>query len=483
MHLRGLVMYYRDTLPEIVWTDPEATVRHIHDDILSKATTGKVKKSEFEEKICPDEKFRTLLLEEKIIFLDESNEKEIQYFVPMQLPLSEKDSNFKIINFDFSKPNFILKFNNFVPFGLINQLICLFGVHCDDQKQFWRDQLIFTFNREYKIWIRLDFSNLEIAVHIYKKDDVKTPSLSLPDLEKLIFINIIDLYNGNDIKYYWDKDNELNIERKGYDWKTKSGEINLKQNTIKEYIQRQEIETPDDLYISTNGNCFLRHRIIETMKEYQDKITVYPINVNTKEIDEDNPTTDNILNYIRFTNNKKVKEMKKKIFISYSRKDVDYKNELRNHLNMLKISDIADNWSCEDISIEKWHEEIQKELQESDLIIYMLSANFFSSHYILENEVKEGIKQVSEDKSKKLLCVIVSDFIGLDKLKEFSKNNPFNDTLEAITKLSDWQYLPYGKTENKVTGNSEEKIIPLKRHPYIDEAYKQITEKISQLFN
>jgi hypothetical protein len=42
------------------------------------------------------------------------------------------------------------------------------------------------------------------------------------------------------------------------------------------------------------------------------------------------------------------------------------------------------------INIGKWHDQIQKELEEIDFIIFMLSANFFSSNYFLENEVKRG---------------------------------------------------------------------------------------------
>ena len=166
--------------------------------------------------------------------------------------------------------------------------------------------------------------------------------------------------------------------------------------------------------------------------------------------------------------------MSKKIFISYSRKDVDYKNELKKHLNLLKMFDIADNWSCEEISIGKWDEQIQKELKDSDLIIYMLSANFFNSRYT----EKEGMEQIIKGQNKKILCVIVSDFVGLDKLKQFLQGESLTDTRKAALELASWQFLPYGTIVNQVTGNSEEKIIPLKRHPYIDEAYAQITEKI-----
>ena len=278
MHLRGLVMYYRDTLPEVVWTDPTATVKYIYDDILSKAKYGFVKKDIFETEICHDEKIRTLLMEEKIIFCDNSNISNIQYIIPMQLPLLESEGNihFKLLKSFTKKPNLILKFKNFIPFGLINQLICLFGVHPDDEKQFWRDQLIFTFNQEYKVWIQLDFSTLEITVNIHKKNSIEKPYLSLSELEKLIIFNIIDLYNGNEIIYYWDNGNELSIGKKGYEWKSNHRNLSIKLDTIKEYIQRRKIDTPEDLYISIEGKPFLQYSCIEEMKENKNTVTIYP---------------------------------------------------------------------------------------------------------------------------------------------------------------------------------------------------------------
>jgi internalin A len=169
---------------------------------------------------------------------------------------------------------------------------------------------------------------------------------------------------------------------------------------------------------------------------------------------------------------------KKKVFISYSRKDVEYKNELKKHLKILQTFNIVDNWSCEEITIGKWNDQIQTALEESDLIIYMLSANFFTSKYILDNEVQKGMQWISNDENKQILCVIVSDFVGLDKLKDAVKDSDTNSLQDSLLQLADYQYLPYANVINSVTGNNEEKIIPLKVHPDIDHALKQITEKV-----
>lgn len=168
-----------------------------------------------------------------------------------------------------------------------------------------------------------------------------------------------------------------------------------------------------------------------------------------------------------------------KVFISYSRKDVDFKDELKKHLNILSQFNITDNWSCEDIKIGNWNDQIQKELDESNVIIYMLSANFFSSSYILEKEV-QSVMDGKRDK-KSILCVIVSDFVDLDKIESHLQNWKISDKQSAILMLKDFQYLPYGKEFNQVTRQNEEKIIPLKQfsnNSNIETALKQIVEKV-----
>ncbi len=145
---------------------------------------------------------------------------------------------------------------------------------------------------------------------------------------------------------------------------------------------------------------------------------------------------------------------------------------------------IADNWACEDMEIGKWHEQIQKELEDSDLIIYMLSANFFSSAYIIEQEVIKGMELIAQNKNKKILPIIVSDFVGLDKIKK-AMNGEIDAKQEKILGLGDFQYLAYGKGINPLTHNGEEKILTLKdfaNRNELEKALSQICEKIIEIF-
>lgn len=472
---RGMVLYYPEskTLSGIVWLNPSETIRYIHSEILSTPLLnekhGVIASADF-DRICTDHpQIKELLLNEKVIFYDKTAG---NYIVPSYLPLSsECEDDFDIMAFDFAKPDFILKFNCFIPFGLINQLICLYGNN-PDKKRFWRDQLIFTYNKEYKIWIKLDFTYLEIAVHITPKSGNNANNrLKLQEVEKIIFLNIIDLYWGNEIKYLG----------KGEDGEYRN-KPEATEREIREYSRRLPITAPDDMYISLGGAYFSRYKDIEEATEYTHEIISYPLSAGSRKINEHIRKIHPISIYKNFTNNKHIHRMKK-IFISYSRKDVEYKNELKQHLDLLRTFDIADTWSCEEITIGKWDDQIQKELEEADLIIYMLSANFFSSKYILEKEIQKGMDDLVKNEEKKILCVIVSNFTGIDKLKTAVEKRNVTHLQDAVLKLAEYQYLPYSQEKNNVTGNMEEKIVPLKKYGQIEDAFTQISEKVLEALN
>ena len=542
----GLVLYYKnnDKLKDIVWLNPEKAVTYIHDKILTKSLLkeykGIINENDF-NRLCIDEEKREhleeiieegrksykdskksfeefeekerekfkkdnekeqknfeiineLLLEQKVIFYDRH---EKQYIIPGYLQLSREDNLHENLICEFDEqPDLILKFKYYIPFGLINQFICLYGKPEEVRlKNYWRDELIFVFDVHYRIRIKFDFSRLTIEVYI-NEFSKKSSLLSLNEIKKWIFFNIIDLYSNGEVCYpsnykgeqFYDGSLHYNgkveyPDAKQKEYENKNGKDKFVCQ-IKEYIQQHKIDTPEDLYISVDGGEYFTQysNIIEQMNIKKDSITVYPINDETKEIDKDKPTTRNILDYNIFTNNIAINRMKKKIFISYSRKDVDYKDELKKHLNMLNSFDITDNWSCEDISIGTWDSQIQEKLIESDIVIYMLSANFFTSSYILEKEVQNVME--GKSRKKRILCVIVSDFCSLDKIEDYlliTIGKEISNKQQAIFALKRFQFLPYGKVMSPVTHQNEENLMSLKTFSNrndIETALRQITEKV-----
>lgn len=457
---QGLILYYRDIkeLKGVAWLNPSKTIASIHSDILNveriKDAKGIVSKETFET-FC-DNHIRLMLLVNKVIFYDKVEE---IYIIPGYLPRAKENKDEFFYFFDFTVPNVVLKFEYFIPFGLINQLICAYGA-LQELKKYWRDVLIFTTDaRQTKILIKLDFSKLEIKLYVVS--NVTNRNKRIREIEKIFLDDILAFYH-DEVSYC-----------------SKLLPANEKDETVEKVEENKKDEKyakPRDLYLSLDDQYFIHLPTLDDESKTHDKILSYRRQEN--KLDKSDPMSKPSISYAHLTKNTKVKSMKK-IFISYSRKDVDYKDELKKHLNLLKIFDIADNWSCESIKIGLWEQQIQKELEEADLIIYMLSANFFTSQYILEHEVLEGMSQIANDNRKKIVNVIVSDFIGFDAVKK-ELLDTFNEQQKAILQLGDYQYLPYGIIKNDVTGKSEEKIIPLVEQTAstIDNSFVQITKKV-----
>ena len=82
------------------------------------------------------------------------------------------------------------------------------------------------------------------------------------------------------------------------------------------------------------------------------------------------------------------------VFLSYSRKDEDIKGELTTHLSTLKHSGKIATWSDREILPgTEWDAKIKEELEKSDLILLLISANFIASDYIWDIELKRAVQR------------------------------------------------------------------------------------------
>ncbi|HET6253438.1 MAG TPA: COR domain-containing protein [Puia sp.] len=89
-----------------------------------------------------------------------------------------------------------------------------------------------------------------------------------------------------------------------------------------------------------------------------------------------------------------VKPQKRKVFLSYSHKDEDFKDKLDVHLAPLKRSESIDVWNDRKIGPgQNWDATIRREIEEADIILLLISANFNNSLYILKTELDSAIKK------------------------------------------------------------------------------------------
>ncbi|TEU16861.1 MAG: toll/interleukin-1 receptor domain-containing protein, partial [Anaerolineales bacterium] len=89
------------------------------------------------------------------------------------------------------------------------------------------------------------------------------------------------------------------------------------------------------------------------------------------------------------------------VLVSYSHKDEDWKDRLVTHLGVLRHQGLLDLWDDRRIGAgHDWYSEIQRTLDDTSVVILLVSANFLTSHFILGEEVprllerrdKEGLR-------------------------------------------------------------------------------------------
>lgn len=99
--------------------------------------------------------------------------------------------------------------------------------------------------------------------------------------------------------------------------------------------------------------------------------------------------------------------MTKKVFISYSHKDEKYRKDLEDHLAMLKRKEIISVWHDREITpAEDWKHCIDSNLEQAELIIFLISPSFLASDYCYDIEVNKAIQKQNEG-SAKIISIIV----------------------------------------------------------------------------
>ena len=111
---------------------------------------------------------------------------------------------------------------------------------------------------------------------------------------------------------------------------------------------------------------------------------------------------------------KKDPTAKVKVFLSYAHEDEAYKTELDKHLAVQKRGEKIQVWNDRELKAGKFiHDEIDEHLTESDLIILLLSADFFDSEYCYCVEMQKAI-QLNEKGENIIIPVIVRPCDWLD---------------------------------------------------------------------
>ena len=97
----------------------------------------------------------------------------------------------------------------------------------------------------------------------------------------------------------------------------------------------------------------------------------------------------------------------KRIIISYSHKDKEWKDRLLTQLNVLALEGYYDVWEDRRIKMgDDWLPEIESALNDAHVAILMVSANFLTSNFIRKTEVPK-IMERRENEGLTVIPVIV----------------------------------------------------------------------------
>jgi internalin A len=400
-HNQGLVLYDSEIDKNIVWTNPQGLVEFIHEKILQKEKLSRYKG------MVPIDTFKdvdsniiNLLKKQKVIFQHDYGILGQEYIIPNYLPLiKDNDVEYQLFTFGLNEPLFVLKFLKYLPVGLINQLICWFGKQ-PDQKKFWRDQLLFTFEKKCKVLIHLDFQKLEIRVIIsfLNQSDAEKEAISRYlfyslmsvywDFEPMIFSDYLklDKETGKEQKFQNEFDDPLSSHRSRY----------------KKMYESEKCK-PRDMYVSRNGIDYVKYEELS----YQNNET----RVLSNQFVNDELNVDSKLIPIKpfeiFTN-KKMNSVKK-VMISYSKDDLPLVHRFMDALTLLHEDGLIENpWYCTKLEAgSNWNHEIQSRIQEVDIVFFMCSISFIRTKYIREHEIRT-VFELSKQKPITIIPIVLN---------------------------------------------------------------------------
>jgi len=121
------------------------------------------------------------------------------------------------------------------------------------------------------------------------------------------------------------------------------------------------------------------------------------------------------------TNNHKPTNMGKiKLFISYAHADEEQKNRFVQLLNELTINGLLEEWSDQKLTPGlKWDKEIKRKLEESQIVLFLITKSFFKSDYINDVEIKNTIDRYNQNEVLIVPIILEECDFKCSTLKEY----------------------------------------------------------------
>lgn len=165
-----------------------------------------------------------------------------------------------------------------------------------------------------------------------------------------------------------------------------------------------------------------------------------------------------------------------KIFISYSRKDIAYKEELVEFLAPMRRQGLINDWHDKNIIPgEKWEDELLEELATTDVVVFLISPSFLNSDYIDRVEIKNALKRQQEGTVSIVPILVRPSFFKDTELASF------------MALPSDAKSVSEHKSRDKawleITEGLKRVILKIKRNKELPSTFQQKENKTSTQFS
>lgn len=126
----------------------------------------------------------------------------------------------------------------------------------------------------------------------------------------------------------------------------------------------------------------------------------------------------------------------KRVFLSYSHQNTKWLVRLRSHLSVIRRAKLIESWDDKEILVgDLWDSNIKKSLEEADIYILLLSADFIASEYIWNEELKVAFRRIKEGKA--ILIPVYFEPLDLGGISDISE-----PTGKPSNKIIDFEIIP-----------------------------------------
>ncbi len=123
------------------------------------------------------------------------------------------------------------------------------------------------------------------------------------------------------------------------------------------------------------------------------------------------------------------------IFISYSRRDKKYLDELHIHLaHHVRKGSIAYWDDTRILAGSRWNDELNGYLRSAKIALFLVSANFLASDFIVDHEM-EPLLQAAQQRGVEVISVVLGACsFGDSELSDFQSINPPSEPLNRMAR-------------------------------------------------